>query len=350
MIATVNSQLLAAELRLLCKVVPTKPAIAILGHVLITAREGELHLYATDLEVSLSSSCPADVELPGRVALPAAKLLQMVEQFPDADVNVSEDKQVLIRCGAFRSKVSAMRADDFPVQPAVEGITCALDGRLSQLIAKTRHAISMTASKRILQGALLTLAGPTGAMVATDGKRLALATMSREGPDLRIIIPAKALDMLPDGEIEVTEGPRHLFFKANGRMLTSRTIDGEYPKYDRIIPRGNDKVVTVERLAFAAALRRVGTTSEGNRAVRIRVTPGLLELSSSSSEVGSADEPVIVGYEGPSLKVSMNGDYILDFLNAASSETIILKLKDESTAAYFSDGEDHLEVIMLMRG
>lgn len=353
MIVTVNSQALVAELRLLSKVVPTKPAIAILSYVLLRADEG-LSLCATDLEVALGTSCPARVDAPGAVVLPCAKLLTLCEQFTDGDVIVAADKQaVTIKCGAFTSKLQTLADADFPKVPSVEGASSVVDGDvLKELIGRTRYAINATTSKYILKGALLTLAGPVAAMVATDAKRLALATASRTGPDARFVIPVKALDALVghlSGDCEVTLGEKHLFFASGGRLLSSRTIVGQFPAYEKIIPRDNALVATVDRLALAAALRRVNLVSEEDGAVYFGVEPGRLTLSSSSAEVGTADEVVSAGCDF-TLKVCMNGGYVLDFLNAARNKAVTMAFKDANSQALLNDGDDHVAVIMTMRG
>jgi len=354
---TVNSQLLAAELRLLTKVAPSKPTIAILGHVRLKAEVGALALQATDLEVGLSTRCPAEVHVPGVIALPVAKVLALVEQFPDADVSLALDQtsQVTVRCGAFASRLRALPAEDFPTLPEVEGTSCVLNAEgLQRLIARTRHAGTVEDTRYFLHGALLTLAGPTATMVATDSHRLALATGPRpDGEDARVIIPARALDLLArqteTGDLTFTVGTRHLFFQAGERLLTSRTIDGQFPQYDRVIPKGNDKIVSVGRDALAAALHRMEVLSDRNRAVSFDFTPRSLHLSSSSVEVGSADEDLAISYDGPPLKVAVDGGYVLDFLAVASESTITLTLKDPTSAMLLTSGSDHTEVIMLMR-
>jgi DNA polymerase-3 subunit beta len=347
----VNSQVLAVELRLLNRVVPTKPSIAILGHALLTA-DDQLRSYATDLEVSISTACQANVVEPGRVALPVARFLALVEQFPDADVSITANgQQVVVKCSGFTSKLQSMPVNDFPTQPTVEGEPGTIDAAaLKQLITRTRYAVDATASKFILKGALLKFVGGGAAMVATDGKRLSMATAGWQGPDASIIIPAKALDLLaslPDGEVALTVG-RQLHVTQGTMTMASRTIDGEFPKYERIIPRDNDKAFTVDRAALTSALKRVILVSEDNLATYLSIAPGTMELSSRSAEVGSADEAVAIGYEGVPLKVCVNGGYVLDFLDAAGDVTI--SLKDERSAMLLTDGDDHVGVIMLMRG
>lgn len=350
----VNSQLLATELRLLSKIVPTKPAIAILSHALLTA-DDDINLWATDLEVGLRCRCLAQVDEPGSVVLPVRKLLALVEQFEDGDVVISVEKHVItVQCRAFTSRLQALPADDFPMQPEVSGQSGIIAGAaLLQLIARTRYAVDATSSKYVLKGALLTLAGQGAIMVATDGMRLALATAGMAGLDARVVVPAKTLDVLVghmDGDCEVTLGDQHMFFSSAGRLLVSRMIDGEFPKYERIIPHDNGLLLTVDRLTLAAALRRVNIVSEVNRAVYFDVRPGQLSLSSSSVEVGSADEVVSIAYDGVPLKVCINGSYVLDFLNAASGGTVTMALKDERSQVLLMDGENHVAVIMPMRG
>lgn len=358
---TINSQALAVELRLLCKIVPNKPVIPILSHVLLDASEG-LRFYATDLEVGLSSRCAGTVIDPGRGAIPAAKLLSMVEQFPDGDVTLAlEGRQVLVRCGQFKSRLQAGSVDDFPQEQDVEGTSCTLDAAtLGWLIGKTRHATASSAIRHVLQGALLKLTPKVAAMVSTDGKRLVLATAGRpEGPDMEFVVPAKTMDVLAGqleaGDVELTKGGRHLFFAMGDRLLTSRTIDAPFPAYERIVPR-NDKQIGFDRVALMSALRRVVLAAEENGAVYFNIapggadSPGRLELSSASAGVGSADETMPIQYDGPPLKVCINGNYVLAFLDVATEQTMTLVLKDANSAALLQDGRECFSVIMLMRG
>lgn len=351
---TVNSQALAKELRLLNKVIPSKPAIPILSHVLLRAEE-TLMLDVTDLEVGLSTTCHSQIHAPGRIALPAAHLLAMVEQFTDEDVSITLDKtQARVKCGAFKSRIQAHSADDFPQLPHPEGTASVMNmAAFHELIARTRYAVNASNAKHILQGTLLTLTGNAAAMVATDGKRLAMATAPQEGDAATVIVPAKALDLLAaqsaDGDLELTVGDRHLFFKVGERLLLSRTIDGTFPKYEHIIPRENDKVVTVGRAVLAAALRRVRLASAEGRAVYLSMSADSIGLSSSSAEAGSAEELVSATYSAEDLRVCVNGDFLLNFLEAAKGQSVSLAFKDAKGAMLLLDGEDHIGVISLMR-
>ncbi len=356
MIVTVNSQLLAAELRLLAKVVPSKPAIAILSHALLSVHEGHLTLYATDLEAGISTRCPATVTMPGSTTLPVERLLAMVEQFTDGDVAIKVEKQqAVITCGNFTSRLRALPTEDFPEPPSVEGPDTTIDAvGLRDLIAKTRHAVSAEGTKYVLKGALLKRAADTCSMVATEGKQLALAVMNSVGPAFEVIVPIKALDMLTaqthEGDLTMNVGDRHLFFTTGERLLTSRKLEGKFPAYDRIIPRDNHLTALVDRSMLAAALRRVVLASEENGAVYFNLaSPTLLELTAASVGVGSAYESLPYEYQGHELKACINGNYVLAFLEAATSQMVKIELKDVKSAALLTGEENHLGVIMLMR-
>jgi len=354
MIVTVNSQVLASELRLLKNIVPTKPAIAILNHALLHAEGDALHFYATDLEVGLSTNCPAQVTTPGDICLPVAKFLSLVEQFPDADVALSLDKShVQVRCAAFKSRLQAMPAKDFPKIQEVEGVPFTLDFlQLRQLIERVRPAISANSNKYVLKGALLTVVGSVAAMVSTDGTRLVLTTMNTAESNQRFVIPMKALDVLSDqsdgGDIEII-ADKHLQFTIGDKVIISRTIDGEFPKYERIIPRENHKQATIDRSGLMAALKRILVAADANKAVYVALSTDAVELSSASAEVGSASEMVSANYSGEPLKICINGEYVLDFLQAASSAAVTMAVKDATGASLWTDGPDHVCVIMLMR-
>jgi DNA polymerase III subunit beta len=353
---TINSQVLATELRILNKVVPAKPVIQILSSALFHADDG-LTAYATDLEVGLNITCAATIHEPGTAALPVAKLLALVEQFPDAPVRLEANEQrVCIRSGAFKSQLQLNPLEDFPQCPAVEGAAMPLDaGVLRTLIGKTRYAVTVQRARYVLQGALLVTQGITSAMVATDTKRLALATSHHaELPPQKVLIPAKTLDVLfeqaADVPIMLTVGPRHLFFDFGSRLLVSRMIDGEFPSYERVIPQQNDLRVIFDRAAFIATLRRLLVLSEETQAVYCELNDNKATLYATSVGVGFGDEVLPVAYGDRPVKICINGAFILDFLTVATERTITMALKDEVSAVLLTDGNDHLAVIMPMRG
>lgn len=347
---TVNSQALAQELRLLSKVAQTKSTLQILNHVLLRA-EDQLQLSATDLEVSVSVGCQATISELGEMTLPAKPLLDMLERLPDADVNITDKGN--ISSGSFRSRLGSLPTADFPPLPSPNGEEPAImtAQTLRSLVERSIYAISDKEQKFVLKGALLSLTGAVAAMVATDGKRLSVVTANRQqGPDAATIIPLKTLrailEQTPLGDVQFIKAERHLFFNYGKRLLISRVIDGEFPKYQRIIPKANNNVATIDRMALMSALRRVGLVAD---IVTLQFSNGSLALSSRSAEIGDADETLSVKYEGPDIKINVNWKYIEEFLDHAVEPTVTIAAKDSTSPLLLTDGVDFINVVMVVR-
>lgn len=349
---TVNSQILAAELRTVNKIAPSKAPVPILTHVLLVAKDDKLEFHATDLEIGVLTACPAmKIETPGTIALPAARLLAMVEQFPNAEVIIAADStQATVTCKAYKSRLQMLPANDFPTLPQATGDEHALNAlELRRLIGCTRYAISDKAGKYFMQGALLALNGPLAAMVATDGKQLAVATMPREGVDAQMILPMKTLDVLALqtelGNLSLTVGERHLFFGMNGRTIISRTIDGQFPNYRRIVPQDFTAKAIVDRQDLAAALRRVGLVAEESHGIKLSFRPAILDITAATANIGDAAESVFITYEGDPLEIATNWQHLLSALEVGTQPEVTIKLKDRSPLL-LEDGAHHLAVIL----
>lgn len=351
---TCNSKALANELRLLDKIASTKPTIPILMNVLLRA-EDRLRLSATDLEVGLTTVCPATILEQGTATLPVNRLLSLVDQLPDTDVRLTmEGTKVQLSSGTFRSKLQTWPADDFPLLPDVEGNVSSLDGSaLKALIDKTRFAITDKSQMYVIDGAQLSLTGNTAAMVATDGKRLSVATTSWTGEPLTVLLPTKTIDVLLSqelgGTIEVCRTEKHIFFVMGERVLLSRMLESKFPAYARIIPKDHEHVAILERKVLSAILKRIGVVSEKTQAVFITATPGLLTVSARNVEVGEAEEQMPVQYGGPEIRVSVNWKYVADFLEAAVGQTVSMALKNDTSPLLMTDGTDFLNVILGIR-
>jgi DNA polymerase-3 subunit beta len=215
----------------------------------------------------------------------------------------------------------------------------------------------------ISNGALFVLKPDSMTLVATDGHRLALVTAPREakgGEEDKPILPKKTLGELgrllleDDGDITYERGENHLFFQVGGRLLISRMIDGQFPAYERVIPKGNDKHIEFERDRLTNAVRRVALLSnERSRAVKFQVEKGKVDVTSSSPDLGEAHETLPVDYSGGSMQICFNAQYVLDFLSAVSSDVVSLDLKDEVSQAVMKpvgvEGYDYTYVIMPRR-
>jgi DNA polymerase-3 subunit beta len=200
-------------------------------------------------------------------------------------------------------------------------------------------------------------------MVATDGHRLALVNVDRDAPspaERRAIIPKKTLGELSrlltegDGDIYYELGENHQFFQVGERLLISRINEGQFPAYERVIPKGNDKKIEFERDRLTSAVKRVALLSnERSRAVKFELSPGKVEISSNSPEFGEAREQLIVDYNGPAMQICFNEKYVSEFLNAVETDAVELELKDEVSQAVMrpvnANGYDYTYVIMPMR-
>lgn len=350
---TASTQILAQEIRLLSKISQTKSTIPILGHILLRASD-QLYLSANNLELAMSTACPAAVDEEGEMTLPGKSFLDVLERLPDGDVTISSGGE--IRAGSFHSRLGSLPVADIPklAEPNGDGATLSASS-LHALVERALYAISDKEQKYVLRGALLSLAtGETGAIVAlvsTDGKRLSIATASREpGPDVAILIPTKMLeailDQAPIGEVKFSSDDRHLFFNFGRRLLISNRINGEFPKYQRIIPKANEHVLRADRTTLMAALRRVGLVAE---TLMMRFTTGTLDLSSRSMEIGDAAETLAVTYDGPEIKVNVNWKFILDFLEHAIEPVVSIAAKDDKSPLLLTDGADFINVVMVMK-
>jgi DNA polymerase-3 subunit beta len=366
---------LLRELQLLQGIVERKITIPVLANVLLDANGDEVRLLATDLEVGLRSRCDASVARPGTLTVPAKKLFDIVKALPETDIRIEDDKgAVRVAADRFDSRMTTLPPEDYPTLPeAGAGDPEVLAGAgLRQMVHKTQFAITGEDTRYFLNGGLLVLKHDSMTLVATDGHRLALVTVPRvaapaagdDAPapaeELRVILPKKTLGELErllaegDSDVEFSRSENHLFFQVGGRLLISRVIDGQFPAYDRVIPKGNDKQIDFDRDRLASAVRRVALLSnERTRAVKFQIDAGQVEVTSSSPEIGDARERLVVDYEGPALQVCFNAQYVLDFLAAVETEHVVLEFKDEASQAVMRpvspDGYDYLYVIMPMR-
>ena len=360
---------LLRELQLFQGIVERKNTIPILANVLMDAKGEEVRFLATDLEVGLRSKCSATVTKPGSLTLPAKKLFEIVRSLPETDIRISEEKGgVKVAADRFDSRMQTLPKEDFPTLPDAGNGTDSMLSRASikEMVTKTQFAITGEDTRYFLNGALFVLRSDSMSLVATDGHRLALVTCPRDGKAIkdgeedRPILPKKTLGELGrlltegDGDIAYERGENHLFFRVGDRLLISRMIDGQFPAYERVIPKGNDKHIEFERDRLTSAVRRVALLSnERSRAVKFQVDKGKVDVTSSSPDVGEAHETMSVDYNGASMQICFNAQYVLDFLSAVSCDVVSLDLKDEVSQAVMKpvgvEGYDYTYVIMPMR-
>jgi DNA polymerase III subunit beta len=360
---------LLAELNLTQGVVERKTTIPILGNLLCEASGNRITLTATDLELSICTSCEAKVKKEGAGTIPAKKLLELVRLLPEGEIRFKllENHWVQILADRKTYKMVGMAKDNFPAIPAFPHPIAKIPAKiLSSLIARTAFAISNEESRYTLNGALLLLKPENVAMVATDGHRLAVAEIDHkfEGltREVRPLVPKKALAEVlrlaseagEDAEIEFALDESHLFFRAGERLLISRMLTGQFPNYEAVLPRDNNRKVVIERGELNDAVKRVAQLADTrSHAVKLSVSTEGIEISASSPEYGEAKETIEKEYKGEPIAIGFNAQYMIDFLAAAPEGPISLELKDEQSAGQMRPLADeayrYRYVIMPMR-
>jgi DNA polymerase III subunit beta len=367
---TVSKFELLRELTATQGVVERKTTIPILSNYLFEASGDKLSITATDLDLSLRTACNAKVKKEGSCTIPARKLHDYVKLLPDADISIKmlENHWISIRCGRSNTKMVGMARSNFPTLPIfpAAGVIKIPAQVLRGMIAKTGFAIASEESRYTLNGALMVLKPESITMVATDGHRLAHIERGGEkfegiSGELKTLIPKKAMDELrslldsTDAEaIEFAKDESTLYFRIGQRLLTSRQLTGQFPNYEAVLPKDNTKSVTLPSDELGAAISRVAQfADERSRAVRMRMEKGELKLSASSSETGESEDTIETSYQGESLTVGFNAQYILDFLKAVGAGDVRLEFKDAQSAGQLrpADSEDYKYryIVMPMR-
>ncbi len=368
---TVERAALLRSLGHVHRVVERRTTIPILSNVLLRAGEGGLKLKATDLDIEVTETIPADVSGAGSTTVPAHVIYDIVRKLPEgAQVSLEtagDGGQMQIRSGRSRFMLQALPESDFPDLAAGElPHRFALPaGDLKRLIDKTQFAISTEETRYYLNGIFFhTLdagGGPVLRAVATDGHRLARVEMPAPGGAQGmpgVIVPRKAVaeiqKLVEDGgeSVGIELSPAKIRLTVGGVVLTSKLIDGTFPDYQRVIPTGNDKQLVVERGDFAKAVDRVSTiSSERGRAVKLSLTDGRMTLSVNNPDSGSATEELEVDYGAGPLDIGFNARYLLDITGQLDGDTALFRLADPGSPTVIQDrdGAPALYVLMPMR-
>lgn len=367
---TVSKTDLVRELSLSQGVVEKKTTIPILSNVLVEAGKDRITLTATDLELGVRCSCPAEVRREGVGTIPARRLLDYVRLLPDAEITVKfgENNWAQLVCGRARTRLAGMSRESFPELPQMPDPLMKVPmGVLASLISRTIFAISAEESRFTLNGALLLIKPDRLTMVSTDGHRLALCEQPIDlgGSELnyRALLPKKAMTEIlklwqeigSDVEVEFAGDDNHLFFRAGNRLLLSRKLTGNFPDHERVLPSDHVHTITLSRDDFRATIERVAQfADERSHAIRLEFCPGELKVHSSLSDMGETEEEVPISYDGPEIKVGFNALYLAEFLRVVTEKQVQFSFRDEASAGELSPAGESLNytyryVIMPMR-
>lgn len=349
-------------------VVEKRTTVPILSHVLLEAFDDQLNLTATDLEVAIIETIAAEVTLPGKIAVPAQMMFDIVRKLKDeANISLSVDAdsgRIKLSSGKSEFKIPYLSADEFPVinsgkQPFKFSLPAST---LKDFMDKTRFAMSMEETRYFLNGIYLhAYQNNELRVVATDGHRLAKVTaaMAKGAENIPgVIISRKTvnevLKLAQDEviDVEILLSDTQISFKFSDVYLTARLIDGTFPDYEKVIPQKNDKVILIDMDSFSESIDRVSTISaEKNRGVKLAIASSIMVVSATSSDAGSASEEIEIEYEGPSFEIGFNAKYLLDIAQQIGSDNAEFHCSDPSAPVMIKGQHDDecLYVLMPMR-
>jgi DNA polymerase-3 subunit beta len=359
---TVGKDELASHLAVVARGVSTRTAVLVLGGIQLRAEAGQLHLAATDMELSLRASVDASVEGEGTVIVPGRLLLDIARSLPDSEVTIEhrpEEAVVVVTSGTANYRLHTYSAEDFPRLPEIDTATLhTIDSDvLVETVARVGRSASRDESRPVLTGILVRFEPGKVVMAATDSYRLAVKETPVDAtlPDLEAIIPARALQELSriaSGADEVQLGMQenHAVFGADNVWLTTRRIDGQFPNYRQLLPEQFEHELTLPREEVLEVVRRVSLMAQRNSPLRLRFADGELTVSAVTQDVGEARESLPAPYNGDPMEIGFNAEFLRDGLDSVDSDTIKFKLISPLRPAVFEgDSDDYVYLIMPIR-
>ncbi len=364
---SISKEQLSNGLQAVQNVVAARTTLPVLSNVMLRAAGDRLELTATDLDITVSTSVPATVKEAGGTTLPAKKFFGIIRELGPQDIDLeSDDKNhTTIQSGSSYYKMHGLGADEFPAeQGMLETRTINLpQEKFKALLRKTSFAISTDETRFVLNGILLSLKEHNVTMVATDGRRLALAYEEVDVPATsqgECIVPTKAINELNrllqvKGDIEIKIGANKVSLALtaegiNPVTIVSKLIEGNYPNYKQVIPGETKERVSFNRDELLAALRRAELmTSEKSHSVKLSFRKNSLEITANTPEIGEGRESLAINYKGPDMAIAFNPGYLMDPLKALTEDEVFIELIDDLSPGIVKTNAPFLYVIMPMR-
>jgi len=359
---SVTKEKLLEGLQQVQNVVSTRTTLPILSNVLLQADKDEIHLTTTDLDVGVRGSCEAHVDKTGATTLPARRLFNIVRELPSSEIQVDVDGKnaASIRSGQSFFKILGLPEDEFPPLPKFEDakVVTIRQKDLRDGLRKTSYAISTDETRYVLNGVLFSFKDNKLTLVATDGRRLAMAEIELEFPrshETDLIIPTKAVTELQrlltdDGDVKVSMGSGQIAFDLNKTLLVSKLIEGNYPNYRQVIPGEAKERIKLEREMFLNSLRRVALlASDKSHSIKLNFSKNNIDITANTPEVGEAKESISVAYKGREFSIAFNPEFLMAPLRALAEDEVFLDLIDEMSPGVVKIQTPFLYVIMPMR-
>ncbi len=366
----VSKQNLQRELGFVQGVVEKKNTIPVLSNILIeSCGENSIRIVGTDLEATIRCDMDAeDISTPGSICVQARKLFEIARLLPDAPVTFKKEDNnwVTVTCAKSKFKMVGVSKDAFPEVPSSKSTPTKISASvIKSFIDRTIFAITQEESRYTLSGAKFIMDGEGAKMITTDGHRLAYVerkgvSKDASGDAIDTLIPRKTLAELTkltagfDGEISLGMDGNHIFFEVGPRLLISRMLYGQFPNYEMVMPKTNDKRVEFDGPLLNQAIRRVALMSdERSHSIRFHLEPNQLVISSQNAEEGEASEIVQTDYNGEVTDIGFNAQYLQDFLNVIGDGKVAFEFKDGTSQSELRPAEasefDYKYVVMPMR-
>ena len=365
-IVHIRNELLSA-LSTVVGVVERRQTLPILSNVLIEARESELVVRATDLEIEMEVSTPVQSLKTGKLTAPARKLHDILRGLPEGaeiSLEAADESRMTVKSGKSRFALATLSADEFPSLGGVQSETqlTLTHKQLRELIQRVSFAMAQQDVRYYLNGMLLHIGPQFVRAVATDGHRLALSELQMEtgiATEMQLILPRKAVlelaRLLDGGDAPVTLGigGGQIQVQLTNLRITSKLIDGRFPDYERVVPEAQDRRVEGVRASVRSALSRAAILSnEKFRGVRLQLEGDTLRIQTQNPEREEAEEEVEVQLEGEPMEIGFNVTYLLDALDAMTTEHFVMELRGpDASGLLFEAGEsaNSKYVVMPMR-
>lgn len=359
---------LQKELAFVQGVVERKNTIPVLANILIeSAGEDSIRISGTDLDVTIRCDADAnEIKSQGAICVQARKLFDIARLLPDAPVSFrkEENEWVTVECDRSKFRLPGISKETFPELPGFKSTPLKLPASLlKMLIDRTIFAITQEEGRYTLSGAKFELDDKGIKMVTTDGHRLAYVATENgvaENGELDVLIPRKTLAELTkltadfDGDISLGADENHVYFQVGSRLLISRMLSGQFPNYEMVMPKNNDRSAIFDTTSLNQAIRRVALMADDrSHAIRFHLSKEQLLISSQNAEEGEARETVETDFSGEDTDIGFNAQYLQDFLNVVGSEKVAFEFKDGNSQAQLKpvsdDKHDYKYIVMPMR-